>query len=76
MSHRSSVLFLGPMRTHLLFLKTWSLRLSVLQHNRRHTIERVGFELVAELIQGLCIWFALELREFRELEVSLTVVDT
>ena len=37
---------------------------------------RVGFELVAELIQGLCIWFALELREFRELKVSLTVVDT
>jgi hypothetical protein len=38
---------------------------------------RVCFELVAELIQGLCIWFALELREFRELEVSLTVlVDT
>jgi hypothetical protein len=36
----------------------------------------VGFELVAELIQGLCIWFALELREFRELEVSLAVVDT
>jgi hypothetical protein len=38
---------------------------------------RVGFELVAELVQGLCIWFALELREFRELEVlSLAVVDT
>jgi hypothetical protein len=38
---------------------------------------RVGFELVAELIQGLCIWFALELREFWELEVSLTVlIDT
>ena len=37
---------------------------------------RVGFELVAELIQGLCIWFALELREFQELEVSLAVVDT
>ena len=36
----------------------------------------VGFELVAELVQGLCIWFALELREFWELEVSLTVVDT
>ena len=35
---------------------------------------RVGFELVVKLIQGLCIWFALELREFRELEVSLTVV--
>jgi hypothetical protein len=26
--------------------------------------ERVGFELVAELIQGLWVWFALELREF------------
>ena len=38
---------------------------------------RVGFELVPELIQGLCIWFALELRrEFRELEIGLTVVDT
>ena len=37
---------------------------------------RVGFELIAELVQGLCIWFALELREFRELEVSLMVVDT
>ena len=36
----------------------------------------VGFELVAELIQGLCIWFALKLREFRELKVSLVVVDT
>ena len=24
----------------------------------------------------ICIWFALELREFRELEVSLAVVDT
>ena len=37
---------------------------------------RVGFELVPELIQGLCIWFALELHEFRELDVSLMVVDT
>jgi hypothetical protein len=37
---------------------------------------RVGFELVVELVQGLCIWFALELRAFRELEVSLAVVDT
>ena len=38
--------------------------------------ERVGFELVAELIQGLWVWFALELREFQELEIGLTVVDT
>ena len=37
---------------------------------------RVGFELVPELIQGLCIWFALELCEFQELEIGLTVVDT
>jgi hypothetical protein len=38
---------------------------------------RVDFEFVVELIQGLCIWFALELREFWELEVSLMVlVDT
>jgi hypothetical protein len=39
----------------------------------------VGFGLVAELtILGVCIWFALELREFRELEGvrSLAVVDT
>jgi hypothetical protein len=36
----------------------------------------VGFGLVGELIQGLWVWFALELREFQELEIGLTVVDT
>jgi hypothetical protein len=34
---------------------------------------RVGFELVAKLIQGLWVWFALELHEFWELEIGLMV---
>ena len=33
---------------------------------------RVGFELVTELIQGFWAGFALELREFWELEVGLS----
>jgi len=37
----------------------------------------IGFELVAELIKGLWVGFALdELRECWELEIGLTVVDT
>ena len=35
---------------------------------------RVGFELIVKLIQGLWVGFALELREFWELKVGLTVV--
>ena len=37
---------------------------------------RVGFELVAELVKGFWIRFALELHEFWELEVGLTVLPS
>jgi hypothetical protein len=35
----------------------------------------IGFYLVAELKKRLGVWFALELREFRELKVSVTVLQ-
>jgi hypothetical protein len=36
----------------------------------------IGLELVAEREQRFCVWFALELCEFLELEAGIALIDT